>query len=101
MTTVRTLAIDLGAKRIGLAISDEGGRYATPLEVLTVSSPDQAAGPIMALIRKEAVGRIVIGLPLNMDSSIGPAAQATIAWGRQLAERAKIPILFVDERLSS
>jgi|SRR5438128_2608300 len=98
---MRTLAIDLGDRRVGLAISDEGGRFATPHEVLEVSSPAAAIDPIHQLIKKENIKRILLGLPLNMDDSLGPAAQKTIDWSRQLITRIKIPILFVDERLSS
>ena len=98
---MRTLAIDLGTKRVGLAMSDEGGRFATPLEVLTVTSPDAAIPHILDLIRKEQVQRIVLGLPLNMDDSVGPAAKQTLAWARKLSDSANVPLLFVDERLSS
>ena len=98
---MRTLAIDLGARRIGLALSDDGGRFATPHEVLTVSSPDQALDPILTLIRNEGVERLLVGLPLNMDGTFGTAARETIAWGNTLASRAGKPVLFVDERLSS
>lgn len=98
---MRTLAIDLGTRRIGLAMSDEGARFATPIEVLQVTDPAQAIPPILALIQKESVQRIIVGLPLNMDDSLGPAAQATFAWARELSQRSGIPILFVDERLSS
>jgi putative Holliday junction resolvase len=98
---LRTLAIDLGTKRVGLALSDEGGRFATPFDVLTVSSPDQALAAILPLIEKQGVQRIVLGLPLNMDDAIGPQARATLAWGRQLATRSNKPVLYVDERLSS
>ena len=98
---MRTLAIDLGTRRVGLALSDEGGRFATPLEVLTVSAPEQALAQILPLIKKEAVRQIVLGLPLNMDDTLGPAARSTLAWGRQLATQSNTPVLFVDERLSS
>ncbi|HEY7118326.1 MAG TPA: Holliday junction resolvase RuvX [Tepidisphaeraceae bacterium] len=98
---MRTLAIDLGAKRVGLALSDEGGRFATPLDVLTVSSPHQALEQIVPVIEKEGVERVVVGLPLNMDDSLGRQAQSALAWGRQLADRSGKPVLFVDERLSS
>jgi putative Holliday junction resolvase len=98
---MRTLAIDLGTRRVGLALSDEGGRYATPLEVLTITAPEQALAQILPLVKKEAVRRIVLGLPLNMDDTFGPAARTTLAWGRRLAEQSGTPVLFVDERLSS
>lgn len=98
---MRTLAIDLGARRVGVALSDEGGRFATPLDVLTVSSPRQASEEVLAIIHKEGVERIVVGVPLNMDDSTGPAAQNAIAWGRQLAAAAGKPLVLIDERLST
>jgi putative Holliday junction resolvase len=98
---MRTLAIDLGTRRVGLALSDAGGKLATPLDVLQISSPEQAVTSILKTIEHEGVERIVIGLPLNMDDSVGPQARAAIAWGRGLGERSAKPVLFVDERLSS
>jgi putative Holliday junction resolvase len=98
---MRTLSIDLGARRVGLALSDEGGRLATPIEVLSVPSPEHAVAPILELIRKEGVRRLVVGLPLNMDDSVGDAARKTAAWARGLSAASGIPVVFVDERLSS
>jgi putative Holliday junction resolvase len=98
---MRTLAIDFGSKRIGLALSDEGGRFATPLDVLTVNSPAHATEIILVLVRQEAVQRLLVGVPLNMDDSVGPAASTTITWARQLAQKANTPLVLVDERLSS
>ena len=98
---MRTLAIDLGTRRVGLALSDEGGRFATPYEVVSVSSPDMAETKITHVIEKEGVARLVLGLPLNMDDSIGPAARQTVKWGNDLAHRAGLPVVYVDERLSS
>lgn len=98
---MRTLAIDLGTRRVGLALSDEGGRFATPYEVLTVSGQEAAIGPILQVIAREGVERLVVGLPLNMDDTVGPAARDTVAWGRDLASRTGKAPVFVDERLSS
>jgi len=98
---MRTLAIDLGTRRIGLALSDEGGKWATPLEVMTVSDPLHAIPLLLPLIQREEVSRLVVGLPLNMDDSIGPAARQAAAWGRRLSARSGKPVVFVDERLSS
>jgi len=98
---MRTLAIDLGDRRVGLALSDEGGQLATPHDVLQVNSPADAIHPIIKTIAAEQVKRVIVGLPLNMDDSLGPAAQKTIQWSRDLAIRAGIEILFVDERLTS
>ena len=97
----RTLAIDLGTRRIGLALSDEGGKLATPFDVLSVNSAAEALRPIGDLIEREAIGRIVVGLPLNMDDTAGPAARAAIEWGRALQQQTKRPVIYIDERLSS
>ena len=98
---MRTLAVDLGSRRVGLALSDQGGRFATPYEVLNVTSPEQATGEILRVLGKEGVERVVVGLPLNMDDSVGPQAKMTIEWGRALELRSGKPVVFVDERLSS
>lgn len=98
---MRTLAIDLGSRRVGLALSDEGGQFATPYEVVTVGSPEQAADEVVKVVEKEGVERLVLGLPLNMDDSVGPAARMTLEWGRSLSARSGRSVVFVDERLSS
>ncbi|MCC6239761.1 MAG: Holliday junction resolvase RuvX [Phycisphaerales bacterium] len=98
---MRHLAIDFGLRRVGLALSDEGGRFATPHEVLQVTDPQQAIEPIIRLIAKEHIAQIIIGLPLNMDGSIGAQARQVAQWSRQLHQQADVPIVFVDERLSS
>jgi putative Holliday junction resolvase len=98
---MRTLAVDLGTRRVGLALSDEGARFATPYEVLNVTSPEQARDVVLRLIEKEGVERVVIGLPLNMDDSVGPQARKTAQWGREIESRSGKPVVFVDERLSS
>jgi putative holliday junction resolvase len=101
LVSLRTLAVDLGSRRVGLALSDEGGRFATPYDVLLVTSPEQTTEIVLKVIEKEGAERVVVGLPLNMDGSSGPAARSAVAWGRSLAERSGKPVVFVDERLSS
>ncbi len=98
---MRTLAIDLGTRRVGLAMSDEGGKYATPLDVLQITAPEQATNTILALIKREGVERIILGFPINMDDSIGPQATQAAAWGKDLAAKSGKPVILVDERLSS
>jgi putative Holliday junction resolvase len=103
---MRTLAIDLGTRRIGLALSDEGGRWATPMDVLTVTDPAQAVDPILAVVRREDVRRLVVGLPLNMDGTAGPMARQAVRWATGVAASAAtagltVDLIFVDERLSS
>src|SRR5262245_47197431 len=98
---MRTLAIDYGTKRIGLAMSDAGGKIATPLDVLHHTSSGQAVESIIRIIEHEGVEQIVIGLPISMDDSIGNAALEVIKWARQVESRSRRPVAFVDERLSS
>ena len=95
---MRTLGIDYGLKRTGLAISDEGGKFVSPLDVIDTASVEPH---ILKLIESEAVERLVVGLPLNMDDSLGPQAKQTITWAQNFAGLAGKPLIFVDERLSS
>jgi putative pre-16S rRNA nuclease len=96
----RWLGIDLGEARIGLAISDQLGALAHPLRTLT-NSP-RVLDEICAVVTGEGVGGVVLGLPKNMDGSLGPAAAKAQAFADQL--RAKLPALQVvlwDERLTT
>lgn len=95
---MRTLAIDFGTKRLGLALSDEGGSLASPYAVIEVRSHGQAIDLIQQIITREGIKRLVVGLPLNMDGTAGPAARRVMDWARQIKGP---PLLFVDERLSS
>jgi putative Holliday junction resolvase len=98
---MRTLAIDLGSRRVGLALSDAGGKFATPYDVLEVSSPEDAMRQVIEVITKEGVERLVVGIPLNMDGTIGAAARSAAVWARALSAKAAKPLVLVDERLSS
>jgi putative holliday junction resolvase len=98
---LRYLAIDYGARRLGIALSDAGGKFASPYEVIAVNDSKLAIERIVAITKREGAERLVVGLPINMDDSIGPAARQVVAWGRELSRRCELPIDFVDERLSS
>jgi putative Holliday junction resolvase len=98
---MRTLAIDPGSKRIGLALSDANAKLATPLTVLQITTQAQALEKILKLIKEEQVERILIGLPLNMDGSEGKSAHLSRELGAQLAAQSHKPVLFIDERLTS
>jgi putative Holliday junction resolvase len=97
----RVLGIDLGTKTIGLALSDVERRIATPLETLKRGKFTADARKIVAHLQRFEIGAVVVGLPLNMDGSEGPRAQATRAFARNLAPLAGCPILLWDERLST
>src|SRR5690606_38372997 len=99
--TGRIMALDLGTKTIGVAISD-GLRYsATPLETIKRSKFTQDAERILQLIAENRIAAIILGLPLNMDGSEGPRVQSTRAFARNLAQKTTLPIAFWDERLST
>jgi putative pre-16S rRNA nuclease len=98
---MRTLGIDYGKRRIGLALSDAGGKLATPREVLQISSISQAINEIAKVIDAEGVERVVVGLPLNMDGTRGGAAKEVAEFGRLLTARGEVKVIFVDERLST
>ncbi len=95
------LGLDLGTKTIGLALSDPGRRIATPLFTIQRTKFTADATQLLAAVAKHAVAGLVLGLPLNMDGSEGPRAQATRAFARNLAKLTGLPILFWDERLST
>jgi putative holliday junction resolvase len=97
----RLLGIDLGTKTLGLALSDVERRIASPLATLERSKFTADAKKIQALVARFGIGAIVFGLPLNMDGSEGPRAQATRAFARNLAAHIGLPTLFWDERLST
>jgi putative Holliday junction resolvase len=95
------IGIDLGTKTIGLALSDLSRRIASPLTVLSRTKFTADATALLDLAAKHAAAGVVLGLPLNMDGSEGPRAQATRAFARNLRPRTNLPILFWDERLST
>ncbi|MFB2552268.1 Holliday junction resolvase RuvX [Ensifer soli] len=93
--------IDLGTKTIGLSMSDLGRRFASPRPVLKRVKFAADAQALLAFAQKEAVAAFVIGLPLNMDGSQGPRAQATRAFVRNMEGKTEIPFVYWDERLST
>lgn len=97
----RILGLDLGTKTIGLALSDVERRIATPLEVVRRRKFTQDATRLIEIATKFDVAALVVGLPLNMDGSEGPRAQATRAFVRNLSALTSLPCLFWDERLST
>jgi putative Holliday junction resolvase len=95
------LGIDLGSKTIGLATSDVRRQIASPLLTIRRTKFRADAAALLAEAGRHAAVGIVIGLPLNMDASEGPRAQATRAFARNLAALTELPIAFWDERLST
>ncbi len=98
---MRILGVDLGSKRIGLAISDEDGAIAFPAGVLDSRGRKRDIAALRRLIAERAIGRVVVGLPLHLDGRRGPEADAAIRFARDLADAAGIPVDTLDERWTS
>ncbi len=100
---MRYMAIDYGLKRIGLAICDAGEIIVSPLCQLENSTVNRqmTVDSILTLLREHAIEAIVVGLPVNMDGTMGEQARISRNFGTKLAEQAGIPVYFQDERLSS
>jgi len=97
----RLFGLDVGTKTIGLALSDVMRRIATPLETIRRTKFSADAARLLGLAKEHGVGGLVIGLPVNLDSSEGPRAQSTRAFARNLAALTDLPMAFWDERLST
>jgi putative holliday junction resolvase len=99
---VRALGIDLGTKRIGVALSDSAGTVATPYEVVARSG-DRARDHrrIAALAEEAGAECLVVGLPLSLDGSVGHAATAALAEADELAAATGLPVETWDERLTT
>jgi putative holliday junction resolvase len=96
----RLLGIDHGDSRIGLAISDELGSFAHPYR--TLQSGERVIDEIRTIVERVQISVIIIGLPKNMDGTLGPAAAKVKSFGDQLAQvLPTIKIIFWDERLTT
>jgi putative holliday junction resolvase len=97
----RTLGLDLGQRRIGVALSDVYGTLASPLTTVQGMPRQYAIEQIQRLIREYEVMEIVIGLPLTLRGEIGPQAKEVQAFAEALGKAVALPIHFFDERLTT
>ncbi|MEK6569166.1 MAG: Holliday junction resolvase RuvX [candidate division NC10 bacterium] len=97
----RYLGLDLGTRRIGVAVSDELGFTAQPLPTLEPRSEDEALVAIRSLLDRYGVREVVVGLPKNMNGTLGPAAEQALAFARRLEEGGLAKVTMWDERLTS
>jgi len=95
------IGLDLGSKTIGVAASDPDRRVAAPVETISRQRFNLDAQRILDLAAERRAAGLVLGLPINMDGSEGPRAQATHAFARNLARLTALPIALWDERLST
>lgn len=101
MKRSRILALDYGTKRIGVALSDELGWTAQPLETLERRTLDRDIAHIVRLVGSHEVGRVVLGFPLQLDGREGPAIQAMREFAGRLEEKLPVPLVLWDERLTT
>jgi putative Holliday junction resolvase len=97
----RLIGLDPGTRIIGVAMSDVGLSLASPYGAIRRGKLRDNAAEIVAIALKEGAGGLVVGLPLSMDGSVGPAAQAARDWALALSEATGLPTALWDERLSS
>lgn len=97
---MRVIGLDIGERRVGVAISDPDGRVASPVAVLDASQL-RNAGDLARLVEEHDAALVVIGLPISLDGTEGPQAQRVREIGVRLAQGLPVPVTFADERLSS
>jgi putative Holliday junction resolvase len=98
----RLLGIDLGERRIGLAVAERDGSSAQPLATIRRSaSLDADAAALLTVIGAQGIDELVVGLPLEASGSEGPQATLTRRWAIAIAKRLGLPVAFRDERLTS
>jgi putative Holliday junction resolvase len=97
----RLIGLDPGSKTIGVALTDVGLMIASPYGALRRGKLMQVAAEITAFARKHGAAGLVVGWPLSMDGTVGPAAQAAGDWALALSDATGLPTALWDERLSS
>ena len=98
---MRSLGLDIGEKRIGVALSDAGGILATPLTIIDRRDDKADIEAILAIVSQHQVVKIVVGLPLSMNGKVGKQAERVKAFTQELCRHTDIPVELRDERLST
>lgn len=97
----RSMALDVGERRIGVAVSDPLGILARSLTVVKRRDDESSIAEIKSLIAEHDVSRLVVGFPRSLSGDVGPQAQAVEAFAEQLADAIDVPLELWDERLST
>ena len=97
----RILGIDYGTRRVGVAISDPTAMLATPLSVESVRSMEEAVAVVARIARDRGVVKIVVGMPINMDGTMGAIAKESEKYVELLKVASGLPVDTTDERLST
>lgn len=100
---MRVLGLDVGSKTVGVAISDPLGWTAQGLEIIPINENKEEFGldRLAEIVDEYKVESFVLGLPKNMNGSIGERAQASLSYGKKLEEKFNLPVEFQDERLTT
>lgn len=98
---MRVMALDMGEKTIGVAVSDSTMLIAQGVEIIKRKSLDKDLARLAELLQEYEVEEVVVGLPLNMNGSEGPEAQKARNFGEKIKARLKVPVIFWDERLTT
>lgn len=98
---MRTMGLDIGSHTIGVAVSDELGITAQGLKTLRRKSMEGDLKEIVTLVHQFEVNKIVVGLPKNMNGTLGKQAEIVLQWAKTLNEKIQVPIVTWDERLST
>ncbi len=98
---MRILGLDPGEKRIGVAITDPLCITAQGLAVISYEQPEEALEQVAAICREYAVEKIVVGNPLNMNGTIGPASERAVQFADSLKALLGLQVVMIDERLTS
>ena len=98
---MRVLALDVGERRVGIAISDPTGALARPLQALMRSSREADFGAVAAIVAEYDVGLVVVGLPFSLDGTQGPQARRITGYADGLADHLPTPVVLWDERFTT
>lgn len=98
---MRVMGLDIGDKRIGVALSDPEGILASPLTIVTRSEEMGDIATLTNLVTRNQAGRIIVGLPINMDGSVGQQAQKVQDFAAKIARFIRVPVEYRDERLTT
>ncbi len=98
---MRILALDVGDRRIGLALSDPHGILASPLTIIERREPAVDVAAIIDIATHKEVERIIVGLPRSMNGSVGEQAEKVLGFVEDLKREVKVPVELRDERLTT
>ena len=98
---MKYLALDVGDRRVGVAIGDSEVRIATPVDIVERKSLEQDVNALKRIVRNYGVEQLIVGLPRNMDETIGPQAVSVRVYAEKIAQTLSLPLTLWDERLTT